>query len=474
MRLEAKVFDENEVERIHHASLMVLEKIGIHMPHREALDIMESAGAKIERHSSMVKMPAQLVMDAVAKSPKSVMLYGRKPKYDMKVKEDGPFFGTMAYATHFTDFETGKRRYCTNADLAEITRLIDSLENFTWMMPIATPQDVPKETSDWYAWVTTLKNTTKHVVGGAFGANSVRDVVRMGTAIAGSEKKFRERPFASFGILTRPPLQYSWLSLDGLLEIARQKLPTYLNSGCIAGATSPVTLAGTMTLAHAEIMGGITLVQSLNPGTPMFYASWSRIMDMRTGNVSLSSPEWSIFRIGLGQLGRYLGVPIRTAAMLCDAKISDVQAGYEKGTTALAAALGGDLISGMQLDSDKLVDLADLVIDNEVAGMVRRIIRGVDVNDETIALDLISEIGPGGNYLSTLHTMRHFREEMWLPTITERKTWNVWEKAGARDAVVRAKERVREVLSTYQPDPLPADVEKELDMIAAKARLSEE
>jgi trimethylamine--corrinoid protein Co-methyltransferase len=473
MRLEAKVLDENEVKRIHDASLRVLEKIGIHMPHREALDVMESAGAKVERNSSMVKMPAQLVMNAVAKAPKSVILYGREPKYDMKVKEDGPFFGTMGYATHITDFETCKRRYCTNADLAKITQLIDSLENFTWMMPIATPQDVPKETSDWFAWVTTLKNTTKHVVGGAFGANSVRDVIKMGSVIAGGEKKFREKPFASFGILTRPPLQYSWLSLDGLLEIARQKLPTYLNAGCIAGATSPVTLAGTMTLAHAEIMGGIALVQSLNPGTPMFYASWSRIMDMRTGNVSLSSPEWSVFRIGLGQLGRYLGLPIRTAAMLCDAKISDVQAGYEKGTTGLAASLGGDLISGMQLDSDKMVDLADLVIDNEVAGMIKRIIRGVDVNDEKIAFDLINEIGPGGTYLATLHTMRHFREEIWLPTITERRTWAVWEKEGSRDALARAKETAKEILSSHHPVHLPPDVEKELDVIAASAKLSE-
>jgi trimethylamine--corrinoid protein Co-methyltransferase len=160
--------------------------------------------------------------------------------------------------------------------------------------------------------------------------------------------------------------------------------------------------------------------------------------------------------------------------MLCDAKIPDVQAGYEKGTTALTASLGGDLISGMQLDSDKVVDLGDLVIDNEVAGMVRRIVRGVEVNNETIALDLIGEIGPRGNYLQTLHTMRHFRQEIWVPNLTERKTWNAWEKAGAKDAFARAKDKVREILSAPKPDPLPKDVEKELDMIAIQARLSEE
>ncbi len=474
MRLEARVLSEDEVLRIHHASLRILEQVGIHMPHHEALDVMESAGARVERDASMVKMPAQLVMDCIAKVPKSVILYGREAKYDMKVKEDGPFFGTMGYATHFIDFETGKRRYCTNVDLAVMTRLLDGLQNFTWMMPIATPQDVPKETSDWYAWATTLKNTTKHVVGGAFGANSVQDVIKMGAAIAGSEQKFRERPFASFGILTRPPLQYSWLSLDGLLEVARQKLPAYLNAGCIAGATSPVTLAGTMTLAHAEIMGGIALAQSVNPGTPMFYASWARIMDMRTCNVSLSSPEWSIFRIGLGQMGRYLGLPIRTAAMLCDAKIPDVQAGYEKGTTALAASLGGDLISGMQLDSDKVVDLADLVIDSEVAGMVRRMMCGVKVDDETIAFDVIRETGPGGNYLETLHTLKHFRGEIWLPDITERRTWSVWEREGCKDGLARSKEKAREILLNHRPERLSMDVEKELDSIVANAKLSEE
>lgn len=471
---ELKILSDEEVVRIHESSLMILEQIGIHMPHKEALDIMESVGAKVERNSSIVKIPSQLVMDCVAKTPKSVTLYGRDSKYDMRVKEDGPFYGTMTGATHFIDFETGERRYCTNKDLGEITRLLDGLDNFTWVAPIATPQDVPKETSDWYAWVTTLKNTTKHIVGQAPGANSVIDVVKMGAAIAGSEKKFRERPFVSFGILTRPPLQYSWLSLDGMLEIARQKLPMYLNAGCVAGATSPVTLAGTMMLAHAEIMGAIALVQSVNPGTPMFYASWSRIMDMRTANVSLSSPEWSIFRLGFGQLGRYLGLPIRTAAALCDAKIIDVQAGYEKGITMLAASLGGDLISGMQLDSDKVVDLADLVIDNEVAGMVKRIMLGVSVNNETLAFDVLKEVGPGGTFLSTLHTLKHYRNEIWMPKITERRTWKAWEEDGRKDGLARAREVAKGILANHWPEPLPKDVQKELDQIAAGARLREE
>ena len=235
MKLEMKVLSEEEIERIHSSSLRILEQVGIHMPHPEALKFMESAGAKVERSASLVKMPSQLVMDCVAKTPRWVILCGREPKKDLGNKEDGPYYGTMAGATHFLDPTTGKRRYCTNADLAEITRLIDGLDNFTWLMPIATPQDVPRTTSDWFAWATTLQNTTKHIVGFAPGASAVRDVIKMGTAISGSEQKFRERPFASFGILTRPPLQYSWLSLDGLLEIARQKLPFYLNAGCVAG-----------------------------------------------------------------------------------------------------------------------------------------------------------------------------------------------------------------------------------------------
>lgn len=474
MKLEMKVLSEEEIERIHSSSLRILEQVGIHMPHPEALKFMESAGAKVERSASLVKMPSQLVMDCVAKTPRWVILCGRDPKKDLGNQEDGPYYGTMAGATHFLDPTTGKRRYCTNADLAEITRLIDGLDNFTWLMPIATPQDVPRTTSDWFAWATTLQNTTKHIVGFAPGASAVRDVIKMGTAIAGSEQKFRERPFASFGILTRPPLQYSWLSLDGLLEIVRQKLPFYLNAGCVAGATSPVTLAGTMALAHAEILGGITLAQSVNPGTPVFYASWSRIMDMRTGNVSLSSPEWSIFRVAFGQLARHLGLPVRTAAMLCDAKIPDVQAGYEKGLTALTASMGGDLISGMQLDSDKAVDLADLVIDDEVIGMTRRIIRGVEVTDETTAVDLISEVGHGGNYLATRHTMKHFRKEIWVPKITERRTWEAWEKDGGRDALSRAQQQAKEVLATHRPAPLPPDVVRELERIAGAAKLAEE
>lgn len=332
---------DDEVKKIHESALEILEEIGFQMPSDRALELMEGFGAEVDLKTKIVKIPANLVQDSISKATKKkdLILYGRTPAHDMDMGKGGPYFGTMANATHILDALNRERRPSTTQDLINATRLLDALPNYDCVGAILNQQDVPHEVVDWYTWAEQLLNTKKHIIGTATGAQIVRDVKEMCVAIAGSEEAFNARPFVSFWILTRPPLQIDRLTLEALTECAKNRIPVSVDSGTIAGATAPVTLAGSITQAHAETLACLTLSQQINPGTPFMYAPFARVMDMRTGTVTMSSPEWSILKGCGAQMARYLELPIRIASMLRDAKLPDAQAGYESGITGVIAAL---------------------------------------------------------------------------------------------------------------------------------------
>jgi len=472
MQPEINFLSPEEQERIHQAALWLLSNVGMQMPSHEAVNIMQNAGAKIE-DDNIVKIPAELVTYAVEKAPKreGFVLYGRDEKYDIHFGKDTPVLSSMEEATHVIDLETGERRLCTAKDLADMVRLMDALENISINAPLATPQDVPKDTSAWYALATILKNTSKPLTSEAPGAQFVRDAIRMASLAVGSEEKFRERPFISFVVLTRCPFQIDRLSLEALIELSRHALPVFLSSGPILGVTSPVTLAGTLAQVHAEVLAGLVLSQLVRPGTPVMYTSFARSMDMKTVNVAMSSPEFAILKGAAGQMGRYLGLPVRMPAFLRDAKILDAQAGFETGTVGLISALAADVIDGLQYDMDTLVDFADLVFSNEAMAALKRIVRGFSTDENTLALKAIREVGHGGSFLSSNHTLQNFRKEIWVPHLMERRAWAQWEKDGKKDIEQRAREKAKEILASHQPERLAPEVEAQIDRIAREAKI---
>lgn len=462
----------DEQELIHQKALWLLSNVGFQMPAREAVDIMHRAGAKIEKEN-IVKIPAELVAYAVEKSPKrdDLVIYGREAKFDIHFGKDTPVLGSHRNATHVIDIETKERRLSTNSDVANIVRLIDSQENISLNAPTVIPQDVPQGTAEWYALATTLKNTSKPVCGPTAGARCVRDAVRMASLAAGGEEKFRQRPFLYFSFVTRPPLQVAQLPLEAFVELSRQGLPIKVSSGPILGMTSPITLAGTLAQVHAEVLSCVVLAQLIRPGTPIIYGSNARSMDMKTGNVSLASPEYAILKGAAGQMGRYLGLPVYLPAFLRDAKLLDAQAGFETALVGLVSCLGGDLLRGLEYDMDMLVDFADIVFSNEAMGALKRIVKGFSIDENTLALDIIKETGHGGSFLSNKHTLHNFRKEQWLPHLFERRAWSAWEKDGKKDIEQRAREKAREILASHQPQRLDPEVEAEIDRIAREARL---
>jgi trimethylamine---corrinoid protein Co-methyltransferase len=471
MKPLVRFLSDEEIFRLHQSALWILSEIGMRFPHTDALDLLVQNGAEVVE-GNVVRFPQRLIGEALATIPQrnEVTLFGRDPQHDVRFEHHIPSLACMTMAVSVIDPHTRRKRPATNADLAFLTRMADRLENIRVNGGLVTPQEVPGEFNDWYTWATTIKNTTKHITGGMLGARCVQDAARMGAIALGDEKRFRERPFISGWVLTLPPLGIDSLSLEALMEMSRWKIPVMLSSGPILGTSSPVTIAGTVAQAHAEILGCIVVSQLVNPGAPVVYTSFARGMDMKSGNVSMASPEFGILKVAMAQLGQFLNLPVRMPAMLRDSKRLDAQAGFETGMIAAVVGLIADLMDGMQLDMDLVVDFADLVFCDDCMAGIQRLARELVVDEASLALEAIKAVGPGGAFLSHSHTYEHFRRELWVPKLLERRTWASWEKDGALDIFRVAEKKVHDMLAEKHDTLLSAETANEIDEIVKRAQ----
>ena len=399
---------DQEVEFLHNQALRILKEIGIRLPHEEALELMSQNGAEI-LDGNVVRIPRRLISKAIETVPKrkDFTLYGRDPKHDVTFEKHEPALACMTMAVNVIDPHTRRKRPATNDDLAALTRIADQLEHIRVNGGLVTPQEVPGEFNDWYTWATTIKNTTKHITGGMLGARCVQDAAKMGAIALGDENLFRERPFISGWVLTLPPLGIDAESLDALMEMNRWKIPVMLSSGPVLGTSSPVTIAGTIAQTHAEILGCMVVSQLVNPSAPIVYTSFARGVDMKTGNVSMACPEFGILKAALAQMGKYLDLPVRMPSMLRDSKVLDAQAGFETGMIGTVTGLNADLMDAMQLDMDLVVDFPDLVFCDECMAGIRRMARNLVIDEESLALETIKEVGPRRYFP---HPYPHLRE----------------------------------------------------------------
>lgn len=463
---------EEEIQLIHQSALKILGEIGFRFPFDDALHLLKKAGAEVV-DGDIARIPKDLVDYAIEKVPKrkDVTLFGRDPKHDMTFKKHEPALACMTMAVNVIDPYTREKRPATDKDLADLTRIVDQLDHIRINGGLVTPQEVPGAYNDWYTWATTIKNTTKHITGGVLGARCVRDAARMASLAEGGEERFRERPFISGWVLTLPPLGIDKESLDAMMEMARWKIPSMLSSGPILGTSSPVTIAGTIAQAHAEILACLVVSQLVNPGTPVVYTSFARGIDMKTGNISMACPESGILKVAMAQMGRFLDMPIRMPSMLRDSKVLDAQAGFETGMIGTVTGLVADIMDSMQLDMDLVVDFPDLIFCNDCMAGIERMARELMVNEETLALDVIKEVGHGGSFLVHEHTFSNFRKELWMPELLERRNWDSWEKDGCRDIFKVAEEKVLKMLEAELTNLLAPDAEAEIDNIVKQVQL---
>ncbi len=459
MKLSIEYLSAKEIDSLHKAALKILQDVGMRFPSPKALALFEKAGAKI-RDKDIVCLGEDLVQNALATTlkRKELRLYARDPKKDVTFERHDPGLACMTMATSVIDPWSGEKRSATMADLARLVHLSDKLAHIRVSGGPITPQDVDHRVCDWYTWAGCLKHTTKHITGGVLGEQGVSDAIDMGAVVAGSREAFLKRPFISGWVLTLPPLGMDVESLEAMMAMNQHHIPIMLSSGPIQGNTGPVTIPGMVAQAHAEILACITLSQLVSPGAPIVYTSFARGMNMQTSNISMAGPEFAVLKVAMAQMGQYLDLPVRMPSMLRDAKILDAQAGFETGMVGTLTSLRADLMDGMQLDTDMVVDYADMVFCNDCMAFIRHAMRDIPIDADTLALDAVAQAGPGGNLLASQHTFAHFKTELWHSHLFDHDNWEKWEAKGAKTIRDKALEQT---LAMLEKEPQMLVTEKQ-------------
>lgn len=459
-----KPLSEEQISRIHHTALRILEEIGVKVELEEAIQVYRKGGGKID--GNIVRIPFSAVEQALALVPHRFLMAGRDEQNDLILEGKRVYLGTGGAALEVLDLETGEARPGTLQDIAQIATLVDALENVHFYLRPCIPQDIPKEVMDINQFYASLSHTTKHIMGAAQSVHTARDVIEMAGIVAGGKESLVERPIISFVTSWMiSPLQCATETTRVLLEIVRNRIPVALSSAPMAGSTSPVTLAGTMAQVHAEQLSGIVLTQLASPGSPVLYGAIPSMADLRTMAYVGGGIEFGLMNAAISQMAQSIGVPNYNSAALTDSKIPDIQAGYEKAySICLCAMAGSNYIhhaAGM-LESMRAVAYEQFVIDNEIIGMALRLLKGIQVDDETLGLEAIREVGPAGNFLACMHTVKFMRQEYFLQTLADRQTREAWETSGALDGRTRARHRAKEILRTHSPEAIDNTIAREI------------
>ncbi|MEM3566925.1 MAG: trimethylamine methyltransferase family protein [Candidatus Bathyarchaeia archaeon] len=445
---------------VHLTSLDILQEVGVIIPYEEVLQKLEEAGAEVDHKSQRAFIPHYLAKDALQKTPHRFSVYHRDLKTRRTLGGDETHFGTVGFATNFYDAASRTYRRVTVQDLANATRIADALDNVEFYMCMGSPMDVPHEIVDRYMWATAFENTSKPIINEAMRKEGAQDAIEMASTIVGGVEELRKKPIMLLLISITSPLTYDRATLEAFVEACKLGIPVFVNSGPMAGATSPVTLAGTLALNMAEFISALVIRYVVNKNAPLVIGSWARAMDVRQASAVLGGPEFALLHSCVANMAHYYGISSAGGGVLTDSKSLDAQMGYEKALTGVLPALAGlNLLCGMGLiASENTMSLEGLIIDNEIVSMIKKLVGGFEITDETLAFDVIKNVGPKGSFIKERHTLEHFRREIWIPKITDRTFPDIWVKSGARDLWVKAKEEAEKILKEHQVLPLSKDV----------------
>jgi len=464
-----RVLDEDAVAKIHAATLRVLERTGVAVPSASLRAALAREGAVTDDASDRVRLPAALVEEAIRRAPRAYTLAARDPGNDLPLDGTHGYLSVDGSAATILDPETGRRRASTAADLELVTRVGDALPEIGFLWQGVEAGDAPAAVRPLHELRVQLSESTKHVqLMTAVTPLAAEGAVEMAAAVVGGSDALRARPILSTFQVSLSPLAFDGEALEAALVYARAGVPAGFVVMSIACATAPATPAGVIVQTNAEVLAGVTILETLVPGAPTFYGICPTVMDLRTAGVACGGPEDALFQVALSQLGHGYGLPTSIGTFAPGAKASDWQAGVENAVSGMASLLGSaDMLSGAGLlHAAGVFSLEELVLDAEVFGLIAHLARPLSVDAEAIAEDLIDAVGPHGDYLSEEHTVRHMRE-LWMPKMFERGPWEDWEAAGRPGSRERAAERVRTILETHRAAPLPGRVTDELDRIVA-------
>ena len=462
---QIRILSDSDIEQIHLGALSILWRTGVEVREEQAFDILKKAGCPT--NGKTVRIPPHLVEEAIRLSPKAFTLYGRDPTFKVTLGGRRVYYEPMIGRLNILDLETSVRRRTNLDDVSKLVRLADTLKHYTLLHSGAIMphiEGIPDGVAHVHGYFASVKNSSKVIKGVVRGKQKAKDCIRMAAVIAGGEEALKKRPniFTTCNVIS--PLEYMVEQTEGLIEYAKLGLPVDIASEPQCGGTSPVTLAGTLAQQTAEILGMIVIAQLVNPGTPVLMGTVAAAMDLRNGMIALGGVEAALFNAAHAQIAQFYQIPSRGTGSNTESKMLDMQAGYEKAITLLLPALAGAnmIFYPGTMDHAVTVSLESLLIDHEICEMIDRLLRGISVTDETLALDIIDKVGPGGHFLGQKHTMKHLKEEHFFPKLSDRDSYEVWTEKGKKSIHERAREEVKKILSEHQPLPLDSAVEKEL------------
>ena len=462
-----KPLTDVDIQRIHETCMRVFQEIGIQVNFAEARELFRKAGAEVDESTRIVKVPAKLVQELISKAPSTVLLCGREENGDLDCEIGGTkvYMGTGGTALNVQDPGSLDARRAKLEDVKNMARLVDALDNIHFYMLNVYPSDLPVEQIDVNRFGAALNFTRKHVMGGVYTVEGVRNVIKMAEIIAGSPEKLRERPFISMVTCNISPFKLDESYMQLAMEAASNRIPVVVPAEPLCGATAPITLAGNLVVQTVDTLGGVMFTQLVNPGTPVFYGCISSITDLRDMKYLSGAVEMGLMNAASAQMARFYNLPLYSTAGMSDSKVNDGQAGYESAITGLMVALaGGNYIHDAAgfLEFCLTASFDKLVIDNEIIGMVMRAVEGIKVDDESLAFDALKKAGPGGHFVSMRHTRRYMRSEQYSPQLSDRENRDKWQAAGAKNSHARATEKARAVLDGPVQSVLPPELRKRI------------
>lgn len=468
-----RMLSDEQREEIYGAALEILERTGAKVFSKEALEIFEKGGCWLE--DNIVKIPVGLSQWAVNAAPSRVVMYDRSGNRSMVLGGYNSYFGPGPTNTYHIDPQTEERRRPVLTDTENVAKICDALPNISFVQDLGTPTGITTSLADVYAFSALVRNTTKPIVHWGFGIDQYQDILDIAAAVAGGLENLQKRPFLALYSEPSPPLLHSEEAIDKAIFAAKNRVPIVYTPCVITGATAPVTLAGSLALGVAESIVGIVVSQLIREGSPIIMGGVYGIIDMKSTIYSYGSPEFMQMQAGIAEVAHHMDLPVFGTAGCTDSHTLDGQAAAEAAMSILVAMeTGANLIHDCGYTGfGSAGSVFQTVMDDEIIGMVRRIIGGIPVDDENLALFDIERAGPAGEFITSQHTYQHFKQN-WVPTLINRMRYSEWKsKAQSMSMGDQIKKKTRTILEQHQVAPLPKEVLAEIDKIIDRAEKRE-
>ncbi len=471
-RMQSRILTDDQITRIHDASLSILERTGVIIPHQDMLNRCEDAGASVDRTEQRVRIPADLVARAIETAGKQFTLFGRDMEQTARFGQGARNYNSIAGEASWVDDIGTQRRFTTMNDVATAARFCDALTHINIAGAMSDPHETPVGYRCVEVCATLLRNTTKPVMFWFHDRESAKYIIEILIALRGDEAAAGKYPLCYPFLEPISPLRFPFHGIDLLYETARLNMPVPVGPMAQMGLSAPCSIGGTLAVENAEILAGVCITQLISPGMPVCYGGICHAFDMSTTQMIFCGPEQAIFGVAMTQMGKHYGLPVYINVGLTDSKRPDAQAGMEAGITlAMGAAAGADIFGHMGICGvDQAASLDILLLQNEIISYVESTMRTVNFSDEALGLGVVDEVGPGGSFIDSMHTAEHFRQELWFPQLLDRDYYQAWLDGGARSTEDRCVTEARRIMSEHEAPPVSDELDSALSAIVEASR----